>query len=38
MELYVEDAIVDQGATPNASVSTGPAPIWLMSTVVFKHG
>jgi hypothetical protein len=38
MELYVEDAIVGQGATPNAAVGTGAGTIWLMSTIAFNHG
>ena len=38
MELVAEDQLVGQGVTPNASVSTGPNTVWLMSTVVFKHG
>ena len=37
MELLAEDQLVGQGATPNASVGTGPNTVWLMSTVVFKH-
>jgi hypothetical protein len=38
MELYIEDAIVGQGATPNASVGTGPSTTWMMSTIAFNHG
>ena len=38
MELVAEDQLVGQGATPNASVGTGPNTVWLMSTIVFKHG
>jgi hypothetical protein len=37
-ELLAEDEIVGQGVTPNAGVNTGANTIWLMSTVVFKHG
>ena len=36
MELFVEDTVVGQGATPAPSVSTGAATIWEMATVVFK--
>jgi hypothetical protein len=36
IELFVEDEVVAQGATPQASVSTGAATIWEMATVVFK--
>ena len=38
MEFVVEDQLVGQGATPNAAAGTGAKTIWLMSTVVFKHG
>jgi hypothetical protein len=38
MEFLVEDAIVGQGATPNAGVGTGASTVWLMSTAVFNHG
>ena len=37
-ELLAEDEIVGQGVMPNAGVNTGANTIWLMSTVVFKHG
>ena len=37
IELLAEDQLVGQGATPNASASTGANTTWLMSTVVFKH-
>ena len=36
MELLVEDATVGAGATPNATVQTGPGTPWLMATIVFK--
>src|ERR1019366_5767680 len=36
IELFVEDSVVGQGATPAPSVSTGAATIWEMATVVFK--
>jgi hypothetical protein len=36
IELFVEDTIVGQGATPAPSVSTGTATVWEMATVVFK--
>ena len=38
IELFAEDAIVGQGATPAPSVTTGAATIWEMITVVFKSG
>ena len=38
MELLAEDQFPAQGATPNASAGTGANTVWLMSTVVFKHG
>jgi hypothetical protein len=38
MELFAEDQLAAQGATPNAAVGTGANTVWLMSTVVFKHG
>ena len=38
MELLAEDQLPGQGATPNASAATGASTIWLMSTLVFKHG
>ena len=36
IELFAEDSVVGQGATPAPSVSTGAATIWEMATVVFK--
>ena len=36
IELFAEDTVVGQGATPAPSVSTGAATIWEMATVVFK--
>jgi hypothetical protein len=36
IELFVEDTVVGQGATPAPSVTTGAATIWEMATVVFK--
>ncbi|MFL5861219.1 MAG: fibronectin type III domain-containing protein [Solirubrobacteraceae bacterium] len=36
MELLAEDQIVSQGATANATVTTGASTYWLMSTVVLK--
>ncbi len=36
IEMFTEDTIVGQGATPAPSVSTGAATIWEMATVVFK--
>jgi hypothetical protein len=36
IELFVEDGVVGQGATPAPSVTTGAATIWEMATVVFK--
>ena len=36
IELFTEDSVVGQGATPAPSVSTGAATIWEMATVVFK--
>jgi hypothetical protein len=38
MQLLVEDASVGAGANPAASVTTGANTIWLMATVVLKHG
>ena len=38
MELLVEDQLPALGATPNASAGTGANTVWLMSTIVFKHG
>jgi hypothetical protein len=38
MEMLVEDQPEALGATPNAGVGTGANTIWLMSTIVFKHG
>ena len=36
MEMFAEDTVVGQGATPAPSVSTGASTIWEMATVVFK--
>jgi hypothetical protein len=36
MEMFVEDEVVGQGATPQPSVTTGASTIWEMATVVFK--
>jgi hypothetical protein len=36
IELFAEDTVVGQGATPAPSISTGAATIWEMATVVFK--
>jgi hypothetical protein len=36
IEMFAEDTVVGQGATPAPSVSTGAATIWEMATVVFK--
>jgi hypothetical protein len=36
IEMFTEDAVVGQGATPAASVGTGASTIWEMATVVFK--
>jgi hypothetical protein len=36
IELFAEDTVVGQGATPAPSVSTGAATIWEMAAVVFK--
>lgn len=36
IEMFAEDALVGQGATPAPSVSTGASTIWEMATVVFK--
>jgi outer membrane protein assembly factor BamB len=38
MEFVAEDRVVSAGATPNATVFTGPLTTWLMATVVFKAG
>src|SRR5207244_8299369 len=39
-EMLAEDQIVAAGATPNAGVriATGSTTVWLMATVVLKHG
>jgi hypothetical protein len=37
MEMLVEDQTAGQGATPAATVSTGPSTYWLMATLVLKH-
>jgi Fibronectin type III domain/Viral BACON domain/PQQ-like domain len=36
MEFVAEDRVVAAGATPNATVFTGPLTTWLMATIVFK--
>ena len=36
MELFTEDGVVGQGATPAPSVTTGASTIWEMAAVVFK--
>jgi hypothetical protein len=36
IELFTEDLVVGQGATPAPSVATGAATIWEAATVVFK--
>ena len=38
VEMLAEDQPVSVGATPAASVGTGPDTIWLMATVVFSSG
>jgi hypothetical protein len=38
MEILAEDQVTGAGATPDASVGTGPKTVWQMSTVVFKAG
>ena len=38
VEMLAEDQPVSVGATPTASVGTGPDTIWLMATVVFSSG
>jgi hypothetical protein len=38
MDLLVEDLPVSTGATPAAGVTTGASTVWLMATLVFKHG
>jgi Fibronectin type III domain/PQQ-like domain/Viral BACON domain len=38
MEFVVEDAVVNQGATPSAGVGTTAGTVWLMATLVFKSG
>ncbi len=38
MDLLVEDQPVGTGATPTATVGTGPNTAWLVATVVFRHG
>jgi hypothetical protein len=38
MDLLVEDATVPAGARPAATATTGASTVWLMATVVFKHG
>ena len=36
IDLFIEDNVVGQGATPAPSVSTGAHTSWEMATVVFK--
>jgi hypothetical protein len=36
IEMFAEDNVVGQGATPAPSVTTGASTIWEMATVVFK--
>ncbi len=38
MEFLAEDQTTAQGATPAATTATGPNTIWLMTTIVLKHG
>jgi hypothetical protein len=38
MDLLVEDTPVSTGARPAAGVTTGKSTVWLLATVVFKHG
>jgi hypothetical protein len=38
MDMLVEDVAVSTGAMPAASVTTGASTVWLMATLVFKHG
>ena len=39
MEVLTEDQLlIAGGATPNATVGTGPSTVWSMATVVFKSG
>jgi hypothetical protein len=38
MDMLVEDTPVGTGGTPAAGVTTGASTVWLMATVVFKHG
>jgi hypothetical protein len=38
MEMLAEDQPEAVGATPTAGAGTGANTIWLMSTIVFKHG
>jgi hypothetical protein len=39
MEFLVEDSITGAlGATPASSAGTGANTVWLMATIVFKHG
>ncbi len=38
MDVLAEDQPVSSGGSPNASVGTGSAAVWLMATVVLKAG
>jgi len=38
MDLLVQDAVLNTGATPAAGVTTGASTVWLAATVVFRHG
>jgi hypothetical protein len=37
MEFVAEDQVVGAGATPAATVGTGPKTTWLMATLVLQH-
>jgi hypothetical protein len=38
VDLLAEDSVVAAGATPNAPAATSGGTVWLMATVVFRHG
>jgi hypothetical protein len=38
MDMLVQDTLVNTGATPASTVTTGPSTVWLAAVVVFKHG
>jgi hypothetical protein len=38
MELLAEDQSAGLGSTPNATAGTGASTVWLMATIVLKHG